>query len=199
LGAALLLLGVALPLDAQSLEGVDLSGVGYLRGEAGAVVTIVEFGDFACSACAQFHRDTWPRIERDLVATGRVRWHHVPFDLGFDRSGESANAAECAAEQGLFWPMLDRLFSGHGSWTRGRRPERVFEEYAAEIGADLDAFERCYDDESGEDRTKAASRAARAAGVRGTPTFFVNGRPAVGAIPFTMVLALVEEAENRRD
>ena len=49
--------------------------------------------------------------------------------------------------------------------------------YAAEIGLDAEAFEECYDDEDGEDRTRAATRAADDADVSGTPTFFIDGPP----------------------
>jgi protein-disulfide isomerase len=181
------------PAEAQ---GPSVEGSGYVLGDTTAAVLIVEFGDFACSACAEFWRETWPRVRGELVETGRVAWRHVPFLLGFDRGDEGANAAECAADQGAFWAMHDRLFEGQAEWTRGRRPEELFFRYAEEIGLEPTAFRQCYDDEAGEDRTDAATRAARDAGVRGTPTFFINGRPAVGALPFEMFLELVERAEQ---
>ncbi len=185
-------------LHAQDLEDVDLTDIGYVLGDHDAPIQVVEFGDFACSACAQFWRDTWPRLRQELVETGRVAWRHVPFLLGFPRGDDAANAAECAADQGEFWAMHDLLFEGHRDWTRGRGQEEVFRGYAADIGLEAEAFEECYDDEDGEDRTRAATRAARDAEVRGTPTFFVNGRPAVGALPYDMFIQLIEEAEQGR-
>jgi protein-disulfide isomerase len=65
-----------------------------------------------------------------------------------------------------------------------------------EIGLEPDTFADCYDDEGGEDRTEAATRAAREAGVRGTPTFFINGTPALGALSYEQFLAVVTEAER---
>jgi protein-disulfide isomerase len=192
LGLAALLLGVS----RASGQDVDVSEVGYTLGEPDAPVTVVEFGDFACSACAEFWRDTWPRVRTELIETGRVVWRHVPFLLGFARGDEAARAAECAGEQGRFWPMHDRLFTGQREWTRGRHPEEVFARYAADIGVGREEFEACLRGDGGEARTRAATKAARAAGVRGTPTFFIDGRQAVGALPFEMFLELVERAER---
>ena len=196
---ACLLVGAAAPPPKAGAQELDVAAVGYVLGDPAAPVEVVEFGDFACSACAEFWRETWPSAQRDLVQTGRVSWRHVPFLLGFDRGDEGANAAECAAEQGRFWPMHDRLFESQAEWTRIRRPEQAFMSYAEAIGLDVGRFEECYEDERGEERTRAANRAAREARVRGTPTFFVNGRQAVGALSYDMFLALVEEAERLVD
>jgi protein-disulfide isomerase len=199
---ALLLGFLALPpsfstgLTAQELD-VDVSGLGYVLGDPTAPVEVVEFGDFACSACGEFWRDTWPEMKRELIETGRVSWRHIPFLLGFDRGDDGANAAECAADQGEFWTMHDRLFEGQSEWLRVRRPKEAFLRYAHEVGLDVEEFEDCYDDERGEDRTRDATRAAHRVSVRGTPTFFINGRPAFGALPFEMFLGLIEEEERR--
>jgi protein-disulfide isomerase len=197
LGLGLVTLGASWPagLSAQELD-VDVSEIGYVLGDATAPVAVVEFGDFACGACAEFWRDTWPQVHAAFIETGRVSWRHVPFLLGFDRGDDGANAAECAADQGQFWAMHDRLFQEQSEWTRERRHEEILLRYATEIGLDSDEFDECYDDERGEDRTEDATRAARRAGVRGTPTFYVNGVPALGALSFEQFTAVVEEAER---
>ena len=191
-------LGAFSPAHVAGQElNVDVSEIGYLLGDPEAAVEVVEFGDFACSACAEFWRDTWPRVKQDLVESGRVSWRHVPFLLGFDRGDDGANAAECAADQGEFWAMHDQLFEGQREWTRERRHEEILHRYATEIGLEIEEFADCYDDERGEDRTRDATRAARRAGVRGTPIFFINGSPAFGALSYEMFMEVVVEAENR--
>lgn len=172
---------------------------GYVMGDSTAPVTIVEFGDFACTACEEFWRITWPDVRRELIETGRVVWRHVPFVLGFPNGEEAAYAAECAADQGAFWEIYDRLFGGQSEWMGDRRPRAVFRRYAAEIGLDQTAFDHCVEEELGKDRTEAANRAARDAGVRATPTFFVNGRPVLGALPYEAFRVVVEEAEGAGD
>jgi len=177
-------------------QDVEVEGIGYVLGDPEAPIEVVEFGDFACSACAEFWRDTWPRVKQELVETGRASWRHVPFLLGFDRGDDGANAAECAADQGEFWAMHDKLFEGQQEWTRKRRHEQILQRYAMEIGLEVEEFADCYDDERGEDRTRDATRAARRAGVRGTPTFFINGSPAFGALSYEMFMEVVVEAEH---
>ena len=114
--------------------------------------------------------------------------------LGFPNGEEAANAAECAANQEAFWDMHDRLFGGQSEWMGERRPYEVFRRYAVDIGLDEVDFDACYEDGHGKDRTEAANRAAREAGVRATPTFFINGRTALGALPYEAFRGLVEDA-----
>src|SRR5918995_6147270 len=67
------------PIAAQH---VNLGGVGYERGDPNAPVQVIEFGDFGCSACGQFARETFGVIHEEFVATGKVHWRYVPFIAG---------------------------------------------------------------------------------------------------------------------
>ncbi len=180
----------ARPAGAQAVVVRDL---GYSIGAADAPVVVVEFGDFGCSSCGQFARETLPALKGEFVETGRVRWQYVPFLLGgFPNAPEAARAAECAAEQDAFWPMHDLLYEHQREWQRARRAAEVFARYAAEADLDLERWRACYQDDGGRDRTRANNRAARELRVRGTPTFFVNGIRVEGALTadqFRMVIA----------
>ncbi len=162
----------------------ELAAVGYPRGNASAPVTVVEFGDFGCSACRQFALEGYPAIHAEFVATGKVRWVYVPFLLGvFPNAPEAARAAECAAEQDAFWPMHDVLFERQAEWKRPRNPIDLFRRYVVEADLDRVRFDACYEKDLGRARTRANNRAARRNGVRATPTFFVNGKRFEGAPP----------------
>lgn len=157
---------------------------GYLLGDPDAPIEVVEFADFGCSACGTFARDVWPGILADFVATGRVRWRYIPIHLGgLPRASEAVRAAECAAEQEDFWAMHDLLYERQREWQRERRPEGVLALYAATMGLDVDTWRTCYRGDGGRDRIRENNRAARRLRVRGTPTFFVNGRRVEGAPP----------------
>lgn len=195
---ALAALGLAIPGRAEA-QVADLTGVGYTKGADDAPVVVVEYADFACSACAEFVRDSWPAIERTYIATGIVRWHLVPFELGFRNSEEGARAGECAGALGSFWAMHDLLFARRDDWEDERRPEGALVQIAADAGMAPDAFRRCYqekDGHDGEDRTRAANRAARTDAVRATPTFFINGFRVQGALPFEAFSELIEAART---
>ncbi len=188
LAAATLVVGS--PARAQS----DVP-VGFALGPAEASLVVIEFADFACSACAEFARDTWPEVRARYVDSGRVRWIVVPFKLGFRNSDEGARAAYCAAEEERFWPMHDALFAERGAWVGERRPHDALAAIAASAGLDAALFARCYDDH---DRTERAiddaNRAARAAGVRATPTFLIGGVPVQGALPVEAFAGLLDAA-----
>lgn len=166
-----------------TVHGVSLAGMGIDRGDPSAPVTVVEFADFGCSACADFAAATFPSIEREFVATGDVRWRFVPFVLGpFPKAAEAARAALCAGDQGTFWPMHDRLFQQRTRWSRRGSPLPHFQGLAMQLGLDSAQFERCYHDATTKRRVDEATKAARRIGIRGTPTFFLNGRPVLGAL-----------------
>jgi len=185
ISAALALLLAAFP-RAGSGQGVDVTKLGYDRGMAGAPILVVEFADFGCSACGQFSRDVWPELQREFVATGRVRWKYVPFILGmFPNGDEAVKAAECAADQDAFWSMHDLLYEKQKEWNRLKDPDGKLAELANSLGLDADRFARCYRNDAGGERTKRNDEAARTLMVRSTPTFFVNGQRALGALPIT--------------
>ncbi len=193
---ALMALGVAAPGGCAAQE-VYLDGVGYVLGSPEATVTVVELGDFGCPACALFHETTWPAIDREFVQTGRVQWRHVPFLFGLRHGDDGTKAAECAADQGQYWEMHDLLYSRHEEWTRPRNSRDVLHGYAIELGLEADAFETCYKEDHGKDRTRRATRAADELDVSGTPTFFINGSRALGALTMEVFRPLLEQAERR--
>ena len=179
----------------RAQEPLDLDSFGHARGEAGAPVEIVEFGDFACSACAEFATQTWTDFQSEFIETGIVAWRFVPFVLGsFRNSREAATAAECVADLApeAFWSMHDVLYERQGDWNRRRRPKGELRSLAEEVGVDGDTFEDCYDEGSAKERIDRNSNAAKALGVRATPTFFVNGRPVMGALTLSEWRMLIE-------
>ena len=192
--ASALLLGAATAVSGQE---ADLDEVAFSRGNPDAPVVIVEYADFACSACAEFARDTWPEIERRYVETGVVRWHFIPFELGFRNSEEGARAAQCSETLGSFWAMHDVLFARRSEWEDLRNPGDLLGEIAVEAGLDAPAFLDSYAENPGKARTRAATRAAKDDGIRGTPTFFINGFRVQGALPLDAFVQLIESARSR--
>lgn len=156
------------------------------RGPEGAPVTVVEFSDFDCPYC----RSTHPAVERLLAEYGdRIRFVHRDFPLAIhERAVPAARAARCAGEQDRYWDYFERLMEddgGLGDTDLARRAEA--------LGLDLGAFSACL----ASDRYSAAIQTAlidgRAAGVSGTPTFFVNGRLLEGSQTYQTLRAVVDE------
>ncbi len=97
-------------------------------------------------------------------------------------------AAEAAHRQGRFWEMHDRIFENQ----REMSPQK-YEEYAAEIGLDLEQYKRDLVSEEVKSRIDADTQEAAKVGNRGTPGFFINGRLLRGAKPFESFKAIIDE------
>ncbi|RBO96352.1 DsbA family protein [Nocardia puris] len=144
----------------------------------GARVTLVEFLDFECEACAAMY----PVVERlreeyrDRV-TFVVRYFPVPSHFNAERA---ARAVEAAARQGRFEQMYQQMFRTQAGWGERRVPlDEVFRGFARELGLDMAAFDADYADPRVGERVRADFEDGLALGVRGTPTFFVDGEPIV--------------------
>lgn len=167
-----------------TIGGLDLTGVGYDVGDAAAPVVVVDFSDFGCPYCGQFTRETYPALEREYVRTGKVLFKYVPFVAGmFPNGQQAARAAECAADQGRFWPMHDSLYAQQAEWKKALMPSGVFQRDVAALGLDRARFDACYATQEVHARTRRANGIADRIGVRVTPSFVVDGRPVEGALP----------------
>jgi protein-disulfide isomerase len=181
-----ILLAVCASVSSVTAQEYDLEGIGYDKGNPDAPIFIVEFGDFGCSACALFATETMAAFQREFINTGIVRWKYVPFILGsFPNSSQATAAAECAAEQDSFWSMHDLLYMQQKEWNRLRKARDVLVGFATRLGLDGERFERCLDSDAHEQRTAKGNELARSLFIRNTPTFFINGRRAMGALPIT--------------
>lgn len=196
--AALLPLLVALPASAQD-QGTDVSKLGYDRGQPDAPITIIEFADFACSACGLFARETMPVILEDWIATGKAKLKYIPFILGiFPRAMDGARAGECAAEQDRFWPMHDLLYERQREWTGGGDVRRKLEAYASELNLDLAKFRACWDADTVRSRIEENTRVAVGLRIRATPTLFVNGGMIQGAVLPDQMTQVLENVYTAR-
>ena len=179
-----------------ALGGVDFTGVGYDRGSVTAPVVMIDLSDFACPYCGEFSRETYPTIERDYVRTGKVFFKYVPFVVGgFPHSAEATRATECAADQGAFWPMMQRVYEAQGAWrSGGADPYPVLRGIASAAGLDTALLRACYDSRRTDVRTARATSVASDVGVRVTPSFIVNARPIQGALPLAEFRKVIDAA-----
>jgi protein-disulfide isomerase len=151
---------------------LDVSKFGPPLGSAEAPVTMVEFSDFTCPYC-QLVR---PVLESFVDARkGRVKLVFKPFPIESHPGAlEVAQAAEWARDQKLFWPMHDALFASAGAHT----PDELAA-LAREVGGDPEALRAALGDGRYLPRIRESQAEARAAGIKGTPSVFLNGRPLV--------------------
>jgi protein-disulfide isomerase len=172
-------------METQRPEPIDVTKMGFDMGNAEtAKLLVIEFSDYACGYCRSFHIETFRNLQRDFVVPGDVAWKYIPFELGIFSNGRQGGVAgQCAAPQGRFFEMSDLLFERQSEWKNEADPNSVFLGFARELGLNVDEYAACLGSTEAADQIRTNTRVAQQIGIRGTPTFFVNGFPLQGALP----------------
>lgn len=150
-------------------------------GAADAPVTVVEFYDPECEACAAFH----PVVKKLLKDyEGKIRFvaRYMPLH---PNSLSAATFTEAAGEQGKYWQAQELLFQKQSEWGTKHGPPsaapppdvpKLFEKYTMELGLDLNKFDAAVKENRFAAKLERDRKDGQALGVSKTPTFFVNGR-----------------------
>ncbi len=152
-------------------EGVTFSP--NVKGNADSVVTLVEYSDFQCPACAAFQ----PILNEVLTEYGdqlKFEYKHMPLPM-HPFAEHAARAAEAAGQQDAFFAFHDKLFAEQATWSRSGNPTAAFIKYAEELGLDTAAFKRHMNASLVRDKVRTEAKEAKELGITGTPTFFLNG------------------------
>lgn len=174
--------------------GYDKAG-DEVRGNPNATVTVIELSDFQCPFCQHHVTQTQPVLDKQFIATGKVRWvfKHFPLDI-HPQALPAAVAAECAADQGKFWEMHDALFTQVNAWSIPD-PTPVFTKMAEQLGLKQAPFAACLQADAAKQRVQR-DHDESASLVQGTPTFIVvaNGHPQVlpGALPAERFVKIIQ-------
>ncbi|MEI6438099.1 MAG: DsbA family protein [Candidatus Omnitrophota bacterium] len=157
---------------------INMFQQGRVKGDPAAPVKIVEYTDFQCPACAAANT-----VLEDLFKKheGKISLEHKHFPL--PRHAHSLRAsifAECAVEQGKFWPMHDVLFKSQKSWEGMISVDAYFSELAVSLGLDGTRLAACVNSPAADGKVTRDKIAGQTLEVNATPTFFINGKRVVG-------------------
>ncbi len=158
---------------AEQLGGIPQQGV--TLGKANAPITIVEYGDLQCPACAQFSNTVVPGIVNDYVRTGKARlqFRNISF-LGED-SQRLAQMAAGAAAQDKLWNFIELVYANQGEENSGYATDDYLRKIGAAVpGLDVEKAMNARDSQEVADQLAENEQLAQAAGVTGTPTIFVG-------------------------
>jgi diadenylate cyclase len=162
----------------------------HARGPKDAPVTLLKYGDYECPYCGEAH-PVLKELQERVGQQVRFVFRHFPLDSAHPRARRAAQAAEAAASQGRFWEMHDLLYE-----RQGELGEEDLMGYAAELGLDLRRFEEDLANDHHAWRIEEDRLGGDRAGVRGTPTLFVNGVRYTGTLDLDRLLTAVEEATS---
>jgi protein-disulfide isomerase len=166
-----------------NLEGVQMIG------SKTAPITMVEFTDYQCPFCRQFHITSFNELKKNFIDTGKVRFYSkdLPIDQLHPNALRAAQAARCSADQGQFWSMRDLM---------GANPDKLDMEhlsgFATSLKMDTLAFRNCVESEKYKPMVQADLVEAARIGAQATPSFVigkstpegVDGELVVGAMPY---------------
>jgi protein-disulfide isomerase len=157
------------------------------KGPADAVVTIVEFSDFQCPYCARIP-PALKRVEETYGKNVRVVFRDFPLLSIHPFAAKAAEAGACAADQGKFWELHDKVFAN-----QQKMAVDDLKAYAKELGMDSTAFDACLDSGKKADEWKADTADGEKYGVSGTPSLFINGRQVPGTPGFEQLAPIIDE------
>lgn len=153
---------------------LELKSDDWQQGPANAKLTLVEYADFECPACAAYQS-----VLKDVKATFKddLRFVYRSFPLPMHKNAiAAALAAEAAGKQGKFWEMHDLLYAKQKEWAGKSAEDRsLFEQYANTLGLNMDQFKSDVTSDALREKVMKEKESGEALNVRGTPTFFLNG------------------------
>ncbi len=154
-------------------------------GSPTAPATIIEYASLTCPYCRAFHLTTFPRVKKELIDTGKVRFIVREFPIGRS-AGAAAIITRCAPEKDYF-VLFDKFLTQQNKWTSQYvRPDAIYK-IAAQTGMTRQAFDACLANKEIEDGLRTVKQRGREFGVSGTPTFFINGKKARGVLTFDQI------------
>ncbi len=165
------------PPPPARLITLNLQGEPF-RGASTAGVAIVEYSDFTCPFCAKYVREVYPRIEREYLKPGKVKYFFRDLPAAEHTNALAvACAARCAGEQGKFWEMHDLLFAGQAALGTADLAA-----YAEALGLDGAQFRQCFAGRKYEPAILRAAAGADRMGLYGTPVFLIGTTAEEGTI-----------------
>ena len=180
---------------------LDLSGFQML-GSKDAPLTLVEFTDYQCPYCRQFHVTVFHQLKKTYIDTGKVRFYSrdLPLDQIHPNANRAAEAGRCAADQGQFWAMRELM---------GSNPDKLdLENLVTEAGTlkmDSKAFRTCVESQKYKEAVQSDVLEAMKIGAEATPTFVlgkstpqgVDGELIVGSQPYAEFVKQISKLDSK--
>ncbi len=184
------------PALAQTAEQI----AARTKGVANAPVTVYEMSDFQCPFCRRFATETFPTLEREFIATGKVKWIYVNLPLTdlHPNAVPAAQFALCAGRQKQFWPAHDLIFQHQATWATLRNPAPFLLSLADTLRLDRAAATSCLQDDAIIAEIRQDAEGSQRAGAQSTPTFYIEGLLVRGAQPVALFRHLLDSLHTVR-
>lgn len=163
-----------------------------ILGDPKAPVTMIIFGDYECPFCEKQATGVEEQIKKNYVETGKVKlvYRDFPLENIHPEARPAAIAAECAGEQGAYWPYHDLLFANHAKLSIGKVD---YVALASSLKLNTETFTSCLKDPAMAAEVAKDLEDGVSLGIRGTPASFINNVFVEGAYPYAAFEQVIEE------
>jgi protein-disulfide isomerase len=161
----------------DSYDATTLRSVDHIEGNKDSKVILIEYGDFECPSCKAWYTNI-KEVKEKAGDRVEIVFRHFPLKNIHKNAVAAARASEAASNQGKFWEMHDLLYERQSIWsTSSGSSQLVFEDYAKELGLDLDRFKVDYSSEATIKRIEEdIASGSKTFDIAGTPTFVLGGK-----------------------
>lgn len=162
---------VIVPASLESPANAD----GRSWGPEDAPVVIEAFADYQCPHCKEFSVNVGKQLADTYAATGQVRFEYHNYAFMGTESVRAAEAAECAADQNMFWPYHDVIFANQKATNSNSFSSAMLKNFAIVGGLNTSEFNSCFDSGTHSETIRTDNTAANMREITSTPTVFING------------------------
>jgi protein-disulfide isomerase len=171
-------------------------------GSANAPVKVMEFGDFKCPYCKNFHDQIYPQLKKDFIDTGKVQMFFTNYEFIGPDSMTAAIAGESIYKQNndAFWKYYDAIYANQGKedqiWAT---PEFLIDLVKKNVsGVDVNKLSEDLKNKTYEKDVLADNEIARNSKITEIPTIFVNGKKVEGSMDYSKLKKAIEEALKKK-
>ena len=164
---------------------VDVNENDHVQGPDDAPVTLVEYGDYECPSCGEAY-DIVKQVQRHFGPKLRFVYRNFPLEQ-HEFAMPAAETAEFAASEGKFWEMHDALYENQVSMD-----EDLFPRLGKKLGLDAEGLMDALEEEEFAEHIEEDMKSGEGSGVRGTPTFYINGHRQDGSFAFETLVESID-------
>lgn len=167
------------------------------RGDSKSKITLIEYSDFQCPACAAYHplvKQLWSEFGDKIYFTYRF----FPLTNIHKNAVISAQAAYAAKLQGKFWEMHDMLFETQTSWAESGSAADTFTAYAKKLNLDVNKFQKDMNSDEAKNYVANSQNQASSIGINSTPTFFINGQQITNPRNYNDFKKIIQDELNKK-
>lgn len=170
------------------------------KGSPDAPMTMYEFADFQCPACAMLYNQTIGGLTTEYIETGKLKLIFLNFPIPQIHANASAahEFAMCAAYQDKFWAVHDLLFGNQNQWNDLADPSAYFSVLADSASLNRDSLNTCIQSGITRPLIEAEFNAARRSGIESTPSLVLEGGLMVGAVSLEALRPILDSIYEER-